>query len=117
MSTKCQLPCGSFERLAISVTVPPRSAVRLLAGSNPCAGFLTDRSLEAVEALRYCLLTFLFLAKRMIIKCLSVRRVEDESFSGRLAAADAAGSRFEPLIRTTRFQLDYVLPLAGFFFS
>ena len=64
-------------------------------GSNPCARFLKERSLEAVEVLRYCLLSFVFLVKRMIIKRLSVQFLEVESFSGILAATGLSGSRFD----------------------
>ena len=77
------------------MTVPPWSALRPITGSNPCAEFLAGRSFGAVEKLRYCLLAFLFLVKRMIIKSLSVRDAEVTSFSGILAATALAGSRFE----------------------
>ena len=56
---RCQLVTG--------VTGPPRSVVRSRMGSSPCAGFLADRSFEAVEVLRHCLLVFFFLVERIII--------------------------------------------------
>ena len=69
-------------QLVTGVTVPPRSVVRPTPVQILARGFPKIARSKPLKCFVYCLLTFLFLVQRMIIKRQSVRYLEVGSFRG-----------------------------------